>query len=266
MRASLDIYNNETALLEQETCKCNEEEVESFFSGPERLLSITESREMLFEELTSQAPEMGYLCIIYDTIGKYEGCCGQERYVEARKEARKLHRMISSFYDSETNVEEEKDCYLEDTVNVNNEISKVINEIFSKRTQMLLTRLVEQEEIKDDILDKDLFRLSKGTITKKISELYKNIEKNRAATENSSKFLSIPAIQFKKTLKGLPCSDQLEKLVDALHSTETPQVSKLEKSMTILVVKNGLARKTIAAKDHNRYTESEEDSSDFVVL
>jgi len=256
-----DIINNAITETEKEIHKFNEEEVEEFFSGPEKLLSVVESREMLFEELTSQVPEIGYLCAIYDIIGKYETYCSCNQFIEAQKEARKLHNMISNFFNAFTEEEKESNLLNDGVVDVNSKTSKVINEIFSKCIQTSLTALVEQKDIE---LDKELFKSPKSKIIAKIAEIYKAIEKNKAGTVDKSKFLSIPAIQLKKTLKTLPNKDVLEKLVDTVRAAEAPRPFNLEKSMTIVVLKDGLTSKTISARDPKRYAEDDDVLNDYV--
>jgi hypothetical protein len=260
-----NVISNATTETEQEICRFNEEEVEGFFSGPEKLFSIMESREMLFEELTSQVPEMGYLCIIYDTMGKYESYCSSNQFIEAQKEAKKLHKMISNFFNTPNTTQEQKEPDLmdEDVVDVDSEISKVINEIFPKNIQKTLTALVKQKDIE---LDKELFKSPKNRIIAKITGIYKTIEKNKTGTVDKSKFLSIPAIQFKKTLRTLPDKDVLEKLVDTLHAAEAPRSFSLERSMTVVVMKNGLMSRTISARDPNKYAENDENMNDCILI
>jgi len=255
-----DMINNATTETEKEIQRLNQEEVEEFFSGPEKLLSVVESREMLFEELTSQVPEIGYLCVIYDIIGKYETYCSYNQFIEAQKEAKKLHNMISNFFNAFTEEQKEPNLLNDGVVDVNSKISEMINEIFSKCIQTSLTALVEQKDIE---LDKEFFKSPKSKIIAKIAEIYKAIEKNKASTVDKSKFLSIPAIQFKKTLKTLPNKDVLEKLVDTLHAAEAPRPSNLEKSMTTVVLKDGLMSKTISARDPKRYAEDDETVNDY---
>lgn len=269
VKPKFEAFNKGVERVEKKIADYEGEDIEGFFSGVENQLKVVESREMLFEELTSQIPDIGFLYILYDLVNKYEAYCTYDQFPEALKNAKRIHKMVGSFYSNAVNGEEvkmgngidPKDSKEAEVMGVNREISKVVNEIFSKQLQNSLTELNKLDDTQYSILDKALFKELETRMIAKISTLYKEIEKNRKSNEKTSKLLSIPAIQFRKSLKDPPSSDLLEELVKTQHRSEVASPQKQTRSMTIMVVKGGLTRKTFARKGTLRQTEIESENN-----
>ena len=89
-KKKMDEFKKVTTKLERLNSQEDRKEIIGFFSNVKVMRSVNENRELLFENLTSQNPEIGYLCEIYQLVRNYDEYCGSGNFEKALHEIKKI--------------------------------------------------------------------------------------------------------------------------------------------------------------------------------
>jgi len=202
--------------LEQMNAETDRKTLSSLFSSVEEMLKVKETRNMLFERLTSQNLRYKFLGNLYTLIIKYKEFCEYEQYTYAFMKLNKIHKMLTTFSIDDDKTEESRLTKSAQPINHNTNLKALVKEIFPLSIKLLLGKIVSQKDIKN--LKKDFFNDAEARIITTFSNTYRSTLKNTSFECEKDQMMKIPLVRHKRSFYYAPTL----KFITTLFKGEEP--------------------------------------------